>query len=137
MSVDSPSVIEISDFIETNVMEKDFFSNFKKSDLENMKPHFPKGTVFRSPDSKTKTDLASDIWIQFPEYPFKYLKLEFPFPNFITQFFKSTNMSYGQASPMLWRILFVLNIIMTNRKLELKVPDLGIVYTLTTFGSGF
>ena len=49
----------------------------------------------------------------------------------------STNMSYGQASPMLWRILYVLNIIMADKKLELKVPDLSIVYTLTTFGSGF
>ncbi|MFS8018411.1 hypothetical protein Hanom_Chr15g01391761 [Helianthus anomalus] len=54
-----------------------------------------------------KSDDVSDTWVTFPATPF-LIGLSYPFPAFTQSFFTLTGMSYIQAMPMMWRVLYTL-----------------------------
>src|ERR1043166_8206530 len=128
--------LSTNDFVNTRIVTRHHKCTFKDEDIQNIKKYFPEGTVFRPFDPKIKCDAKSKTWICFPEFPFKNLHLSFPFPPFYQEFFRTTGLSYGQAMPMVWRVLFALNG-MIERKIDLRLPDLKYNYSLQTFGSGY
>ncbi|MFS7943445.1 hypothetical protein Hanom_Chr06g00500361 [Helianthus anomalus] len=48
--------------------------------------------------------MVSNEWSCFNAFPFT-LGIQFPFPDFITEFFNITKISFSQRMPMLWRVL--------------------------------
>ncbi|KAJ0622002.1 hypothetical protein HanIR_Chr01g0015181 [Helianthus annuus] len=95
---------------------------------------FPEGTVFRPFDREIRSDMVSDEWICFNAFPFT-LGLQFPFPDFITEFFDTTKICFSQTMPMLWRVLLVLDQIKNNHIPDLSVHDLPLAYRLRCHGS--
>ncbi|MFS7969576.1 hypothetical protein Hanom_Chr09g00810841 [Helianthus anomalus] len=65
----------------------------------------------------------------FNAFPFT-LGLQFPFPDFITEFFHITKISFSQTIPMLWRVLLVLDQIKNAHIPDLSVHDLPLAYRL-------
>ncbi|MFS8034438.1 hypothetical protein Hanom_Chr17g01581151 [Helianthus anomalus] len=61
---------------------------------------FPKGTMFRLFHREIRSDMVSNEWLCFNAFPF-ILGLQFPFPDFITEFFRITKISFSQTMPML------------------------------------
>ncbi|MFS7943444.1 hypothetical protein Hanom_Chr06g00500351 [Helianthus anomalus] len=99
-------------FIHQNILqdpEKEICS-FNSAHLSALKISgiFPKGTVFQSFDWEIRSDMVSNEWSCFNAFPFT-LGLQFPFPDFITEFFNITKISFSQTMPMLWRVLLVLD----------------------------
>ncbi|KAJ0682489.1 hypothetical protein HanPI659440_Chr16g0647911 [Helianthus annuus] len=90
---------------------------------------FPKGTVFRPFDREIRSDMVSDEWLCFNAFPFT-LGLQFPFSDFITEFFNVTKVCFSQTMPMLWRVLSVLDQIKNNHIPDLSVHDLPLAYRL-------
>ncbi|KAM0031782.1 hypothetical protein Hdeb2414_s0017g00512961 [Helianthus debilis subsp. tardiflorus] len=78
--------------------------------------------------------MVSDEWLCFNAFPFT-LGLQFPFPNFITEFFPITKINFSQTMPMLWRVLLVLDRIKNTHILDLSVHDLPLAYRLRCHGS--
>ncbi|MCQ7285399.1 hypothetical protein NP026_23875, partial [Salmonella enterica] len=95
---------------------------------------FPKGTVFRPFDREIRSDMVSDEWLCFNAFPFT-LGLQFPFSDFITEFFNVTKICFSQTMPMLWRVLSVLDQIKNNHIPDLSVHDLPLAYRLRCHGS--
>ena len=95
---------------------------------------FPEGTVFRPFDREIRSDMVSSEWICFSAFPFT-LGLQFPFPDFISEFFNITKISFSQTMPMLWRVLSVLDQIKRNHIPDLSVHDLPLAYRLRCHGS--
>ncbi|MFS8023332.1 hypothetical protein Hanom_Chr16g01450201 [Helianthus anomalus] len=62
---------------------------------------FPKGTVFRPFAREIRSEMVSNEWLCFNAFPFT-LGLRFPFPDFITEFFHITKISFSQTMPMLF-----------------------------------
>jgi hypothetical protein len=95
---------------------------------------FPGETVIKGPDPLMKADLVSPNWIAFPEYPFT-LGLKYPFPDIVSDFFKVTGISFIQAMPIIWRVLYWINQMNQNKKLNIGIGELASVYDLSTYGS--
>ncbi|KAJ0782056.1 hypothetical protein HanLR1_Chr01g0003761 [Helianthus annuus] len=124
-------------FIHQNILqdpEKDICT-FDSAHLSALKTSgiFSKGTVFWPFDREIRSDMVSDEWICFNAFPFT-LGLQFPFPDFITEFFDSTKICFSQTMPMLWRVLLVLDQI-KNRIPDLSIHDLPLAYRLRCHGS--
>ena len=114
-------------FIHQNILqdpEKEICT-FDSAHLSALKTSgiFPKGTVFRPFDREIRSDMVSDEWICFNAFPFT-LGLQFPFPDFITEFFDTTKICFSQTMPMLWRVLLVLDQIKNNHIPDLSIHDL-------------
>ncbi|KAF5809935.1 hypothetical protein HanRHA438_Chr04g0173281 [Helianthus annuus] len=90
---------------------------------------FPEGTVFRPYDREIRSDMASTEWLCFNAFPFT-LGLRFPFPDFISEFFRITNLSFSQTMPVLWRVLLVLDQIKNAHIPNLSIHDLPLAYRL-------
>ncbi|KAF5772522.1 hypothetical protein HanXRQr2_Chr13g0577991 [Helianthus annuus] len=95
---------------------------------------FPEGTVFRPFDREIQSDMVSKECLCFNAFPFT-LGLQFPFPDFITEFFNITKISFSQTMPMLWRVLLVLDRIKNTHIPDLSVHDLPLAYRLRCHGS--
>ncbi|KAF5774321.1 hypothetical protein HanRHA438_Chr13g0609571 [Helianthus annuus] len=95
---------------------------------------FPEGMVFRPFDREIRLDMVSNEWLCFNAFPFT-LGLRFPFPDFFTEFFHITKISFSQTMPMLWRVLLVLDRIKNAHIPDLSVPDLPLAYWLRCHGS--
>ena len=95
---------------------------------------FPEGAEFRPFDRELRSDASSSEWLCFNAFPFT-LGLRFPFSDFITEFFRTTGLSFSQTMPMLWRVLIVLDRIKNTHIPELSVNDLPIAYRLRSHGS--
>ena len=81
-----------------------------------------------------KADLISPNWIAFPEYPFT-LGLKYPFPGIISEFYKVTGLSFIQAMPIIWRVLYWINQLNQSKKLNIGVEEVASFYDLSTYGS--
>ncbi|KAM0060978.1 hypothetical protein Hdeb2414_s0004g00130531 [Helianthus debilis subsp. tardiflorus] len=95
---------------------------------------FPEGTVFRPYDREIRSDMSSTEWLCFNAFPFT-LGLQFPFPDFITDFFRITSLSFSQTMPMLCRVLLVLDRIKNAHIPELSVNGLPLAYRLRSHRS--
>ena len=81
-----------------------------------------------------KADLVSPNWIAFAEYAFT-LGLTYPCSSIVSDFFTVTGLSFIQAMPIIWRVLYWINLLNENKKLNIGVEELASVYDLQTYGS--
>ena len=95
---------------------------------------FPAKTIFHPFDQNLRSDMISKRWICFPATPFK-LGFSYPFPDFVNEFFQRTGLSYIQAMPMLWRVLFMVNHLKNLHSLDFDIEELASVYEIKSHGS--
>lgn len=95
---------------------------------------FSNEVFFKPFDPKSQPDLASLSWLYFSGYPFG-LGLKYPFPRVISKFFEITQISYIQAMPIVWRVLFWIEKLNQSRGLDIVLVKLAHVYDVATFGN--
>ncbi|KAJ0753208.1 hypothetical protein HanPI659440_Chr09g0333131 [Helianthus annuus] len=107
---------------------------FTDPEVDQFRPCFPDGTIFRPFDSSTKSDCVSDTWITFPAAPFQ-IGFTYPFPVFTQGFFTLTGLCYIQAMVMVWRVLYTLEHIVEQEGIDIGMSELSQLYTLVSHDS--
>ncbi|KAF5795563.1 hypothetical protein HanRHA438_Chr08g0352611 [Helianthus annuus] len=107
---------------------------FTDPEIDRLYTCFTQGTTFRSFDSSTKSDSISPIWVCFPTIPFQ-IGYTYPFPDLTQRFFTLTGMCYSQAMPMLWRVLYTIEQIISDEGLDFNISELSHLYSLVSHGS--
>ncbi|KAJ0681582.1 hypothetical protein HanPI659440_Chr16g0637601 [Helianthus annuus] len=134
----SQTVNSVPTFNEQNLLkepQKEVCS-FDNADIAALKASgaFPAGAVIRPFDREDRSDVYSDEWVCFLAYPFS-IGLRYPFPAFISRFFKLYSLSYAQTMPMVWRLLITLDQIKSRHVPDLCIENLPIRYRLRSHGS--
>ncbi|KAJ0835764.1 hypothetical protein HanRHA438_Chr16g0759151 [Helianthus annuus] len=134
----SQTVNSVPTFNEQNLLkepQKEVCS-FDNADIAALKASgaFPAGAVIRPLDREDRSDVYSDEWVCFLAYPFS-IGLRYPFPAFISRFFKLYSLSYAQTMPMVWRVLITLDQIKSCHVPDLCIENLPIRYRLRSHGS--
>ncbi|KAJ0434276.1 hypothetical protein HanIR_Chr17g0879721 [Helianthus annuus] len=99
---------------------------FTDAHVDRIRHCFPADAIFKSFTSTALSDFVSDTWVAFPATPFT-IGYSYPFPAFTQSFFSLTGISYIQAMPMIWRVLYTFE--------RIRMAELADLYDLTTFGS--
>ncbi|KAJ0808758.1 hypothetical protein HanPI659440_Chr01g0006871 [Helianthus annuus] len=107
---------------------------FSDAHVDKIRHCFPANAVFKSFDPTALSDFVSDVWVAFPATPFA-IGYSYPFPDFTQSFFSLTGISYIQAMPMIWRVLYTFERIIEQEGIDLGMAELAEFYDLTTFGS--
>ncbi|KAJ0931512.1 hypothetical protein HanPSC8_Chr04g0162461 [Helianthus annuus] len=107
---------------------------FSDAHVDKIRHCFPANVVFKSFDPTALSDFVSDVWVAFPATPFA-IGYSYPFPDFTQSFFSLTGISYIQAMPMIWRVLYTFERIIEQEGIDLGMAELAELYDLTTFGS--
>ena len=107
---------------------------FTDAHIDRIRHCFPADAIFKSFTPTALSDFVSDTWVAFPVTPFT-IGYSYPFPAFTQSFFSLTGMSYIQAMPMIWRVLYTLERIIEQGGIDLGMAELAEMYDLTTFGS--
>ncbi|KAJ0617044.1 hypothetical protein HanIR_Chr02g0097151 [Helianthus annuus] len=107
---------------------------FTDAHVDRIRHCFPADAVFKSFTSTALSDFVSDTWVIFPATPF-IIGYSYPFPAFTQSFFSLTGISYIQAMPMIWRVLYTFERIIEQEGIDLGMAELAALYDLTTFGS--
>ncbi|KAJ0840715.1 hypothetical protein HanPSC8_Chr14g0622081 [Helianthus annuus] len=107
---------------------------FTDAHVDRIRHCFPADAVFKSFTSTALSDFVSDAWVVFPATPFT-IGYSYPFPAFTQSFFSLTGISYIQAMPMIWRVLYTFERIIEQEGIDLGMAELAELYDLTTFGS--
>ncbi|KAJ0883282.1 hypothetical protein HanPSC8_Chr10g0419701 [Helianthus annuus] len=102
--------------------------------IDRIRHCFPADTVFKSFSPIALSDFISDTWVAFPATPFT-IGYSYPFPAFTQSFFSLTVISYIQAMPMIWRVLYTFERTIEQEGIDLGMAELAELYDLTTFGS--
>ena len=102
--------------------------------IDKIRHCFSANTLFKSFDPTALSDYISETWVAFPVTPF-LIGYSYPFPQFTQSFFSLTGISYIQAMPMIWRVLYTLERIIGQEGIDLGMAELAEMYDLTTFGS--
>ncbi|KAJ0766173.1 hypothetical protein HanPI659440_Chr08g0312451 [Helianthus annuus] len=126
---DSP--LKSQGIIKDSPMERCCFSD---AHVDKIRYCFPANAVFKSFDPTALSDFVSDVWVAFPATPFA-IGYSYPFPDFTQSFFSLTGISYIQAMPMIWRVLYTFERIIEQEGIDLGMAELAEFYDLTTFGS--
>ncbi|KAJ0466991.1 hypothetical protein HanIR_Chr14g0678291 [Helianthus annuus] len=79
---------------------------FTDPQVDRIRHCFPSNTSFKPFDPTVLSDYISKTWVAFPVTPFM-IGYSYPFPEFTQSFFSLTGISYIQAMPMIWRVLYV------------------------------
>jgi hypothetical protein len=95
---------------------------------------FLRSAAIRAHDTHVRSDFISATWVCFLAYPFT-IGFKYPFPAFVSTFFETTGLSYAQAMSVVWRILHVLNHLVEDLGLDIRIFDLATLYNLRTYGS--
>ncbi|KAJ0761649.1 hypothetical protein HanOQP8_Chr04g0152361 [Helianthus annuus] len=103
-------------------------------EIDRLNTCFPPGTIFRPFDLSTKSDYVSPVWVCFPAIPFQ-IGYIYPFPEFSQRFFTLTGLCYSQAMPMLWRLLYTLEQIISDEGLDFNLSELSHMYALVSHES--
>ncbi|KAJ0547557.1 hypothetical protein HanIR_Chr08g0373511 [Helianthus annuus] len=101
--------------------------------IDRIRHCFPANAVFKSFTPTALSDSVSDTWVAFPATPFT-IGYSYPFPLFTQSFFSLTGISYIQAMPMIWRVLYTFERIIEQEGIDLGMAVLAALYDLTTFG---
>ncbi|KAJ0847739.1 hypothetical protein HanPSC8_Chr13g0548731 [Helianthus annuus] len=125
-SGDSPSPFVNQNLISHPGKEVCSFNNADIAALRNSSA-FPDKAIIRPFDRSIRSDVSSNELICFIAYPFS-LGLQYPFPEFIMEFFQTTGLCFAQTMPMVRRILLTLNQIKTFHVPDLCIEDLPIAY---------
>ncbi|KAJ0831077.1 hypothetical protein HanPSC8_Chr15g0662831 [Helianthus annuus] len=126
---DSP--LKSQGIIKDSPMERCCFTDIQ---IDKIRHCFPVNVVFKSFDPTALSDFVSDTWVAFPATPF-LIGYSYPFPTFTQSFFSLTGISYIQAMPMIWRVLYTFERIIEQEGIDLGMSELAEFYDLTTFGS--
>ncbi|KAJ0898977.1 hypothetical protein HanRHA438_Chr08g0362971 [Helianthus annuus] len=126
---DSP--LKSQGIIKDSPMERCCFTDIQ---IDKIRHCFPANVVFKPLDPTALSDLVSDVWVAFPATPF-LIGYSYPFPMFTQSFFSLTGISYIQAMPMIWRVLYTFERIIEQEGIDLGMSELAELYDLTTFGS--
>ncbi|KAF5755951.1 hypothetical protein HanXRQr2_Chr17g0808801 [Helianthus annuus] len=102
--------------------------------IDRIRHCFPANTIFKSFTPTALSDFVSDSWVAFPVTLFT-IGYTYPFPAFTQPFFSLTGISYIQAMPMIWRVLYTHERIIEQEGIDLGMAELAELYDLTTFGS--
>ena len=102
--------------------------------IDRIRHCFPANAVFKSFTPTALSDSVSDTWVAFPATPFT-IGYSYPFPLFTQSFFSLTGISYIQAMPMIWRVLYTFERIIEQEGIDLGMAELAEFYDLATFGS--
>jgi hypothetical protein len=78
----------------------------------------------RAHDAQVRSDFISTTLVCFLAYPFT-IGFKYPFPPFISKFFETTGLSYAQAMPVVWRISHILNHLVEDLGLDIRISDLA------------
>ena len=129
-------VSSLEEFSDQKILGLEETCSYTHDDIDKLlrSDAFPGETVIKGPDPLLKADLISPNWIAFPEYPFT-LGLKYPFPGIVSEFFKVTGISFIQAMPIIWCVLYWINQLNQSKKLYIGVEELASVYDLSTYGS--
>ena len=135
MSSSSQFKTDVPDFQPQNLLKEPIkeICKFTDVEIESISSHFPSNTVFHKFDPSISSDSASDRWVCFPVFPFQ-IGYSYPFPEFTSDFFVMTGLSYIQAMPMIWRTLFTNEEIICKKGLRFTVAELSHLYNLVTHG---
>ncbi|KAJ0588960.1 hypothetical protein HanIR_Chr04g0180711 [Helianthus annuus] len=107
---------------------------FTDPQIDKFRHCFPVNTFFKPFDPTVLSDYTSETWVAFPVTPFT-IGYSYPFPQFTQSFFSLSGISYIQAMPMIWRVLYTLERIIEQEGIDLGMSELAEMYDLTTFGS--
>ncbi|KAJ0861983.1 hypothetical protein HanPSC8_Chr12g0512921 [Helianthus annuus] len=107
---------------------------FTDAHVDRIRHCFPADAIFKSFTPTALSDFTSDTWVIFPATPF-IIGYSYPFPAFTQSFFSLTGISYIQAMPMIWRVLYTFERIIEQKGIDLGMAELAALYDLTTFGS--
>ena len=96
-----------NDFSDQAILSYDEVFSFDDEYMESLKAigDFPSDVVFRPFDATVQLDFVSPMWVCFPEYPFT-LGLTYPYSGIVRDFSSTTQISYVQVMPVVWKILF-------------------------------
>ncbi|MFS7951131.1 hypothetical protein Hanom_Chr07g00591351 [Helianthus anomalus] len=110
--------------------------SFDNADISALRASdaFPPGAIIRPFDRNIRSDVSSKESICFFAYPFS-IGLRYHLSDFIVRFYHLTGLSFAQTMPMVWRVLVVLDQIMTHHIPDLCIEDLPIAYRLRSHGS--
>jgi hypothetical protein len=130
------SISSPSDFFDQNIIVNEELCTYGDLEIQSLfeNESFPEGTEIRPYDPKVKSDFVSSTWVAFPDYPFS-LGLKYPFTGLIAEFVEVTKISYIQAMPVIWRILYWINLLNEKNEMKIGVNELASVYDLQTHGS--
>ena len=126
---DSP--LKSQGIIKDSPMERCCFTDIQ---IDKIRHCFPANVVFKPFDPTALSDFVSDTWVAFPATPF-LIGYSYPFPTFTQSFFSLTGISFIQAMPMIWRVLYTFERIIEQEGIDLGMSELAELYDLTTFGS--
>ncbi|KAJ0734901.1 hypothetical protein HanPI659440_Chr11g0425701 [Helianthus annuus] len=126
---DSP--LKSQGIIRDSPMERCCFTDIQ---IDKIRHCFPANVVFKPFDPTALSDFVSDTWVAFPATPF-LIGYSYPFPTFTQSFFSLAGISYIQAMPMIWRVLYTFERIIEQEGIDLGMSELAELYDLTTFGS--
>ncbi|KAF5816907.1 hypothetical protein HanXRQr2_Chr02g0046811 [Helianthus annuus] len=126
---DSP--LKSQGIIKDSPMERCCFTDIQ---IDKIRHCFPANVVFKPFDPTALSDFVSDTWVAFPATPF-LIGYSYPFPTFTQSFFSLAGISYIQAMPMIWRVLYTFERIIEQEGIDLGMSELAELYDLTTFGS--
>ncbi|KAJ0561078.1 hypothetical protein HanHA300_Chr06g0218761 [Helianthus annuus] len=104
---------------------------FTDPEVDQFYTRFPPNTIFRAFDSSAKGDCVSSTWVCFPAALFQ-TGYSFPFPEFTQCFFTLTGLSYSQAMPMLWRVLYTFERLIRYEGLSFGLSELANLYNLVS-----
>ncbi|MFS8021107.1 hypothetical protein Hanom_Chr16g01423521 [Helianthus anomalus] len=107
---------------------------FTDPEIESLSPCFPPEIVFRPFNSSVRSDAISPIWFCFLALPF-LLGYSYHFPDLTRRFFTMAGISYGQAMPMLCRVLYTIEEIIKAEDPDFNFSELSHLYSLVTHGS--
>jgi hypothetical protein len=137
-SLSSPLGDSLRDFKAQNLFTNPGDEIYSFSDLEIAQLKsigaFPPDTEIHPFDKNVHFDFYSKTWVCFLAFPFT-LGLRYPFTPLISEFFQVTGLSYAQAMPVIWRILFVLSNLDETHRIDIRASDLATVFNLRTHGS--
>ncbi|MFS7965178.1 hypothetical protein Hanom_Chr08g00759061 [Helianthus anomalus] len=93
---------------------------FTDPEIESLFPSFPPETVFWPFDPSVHSNVISPVWGCFPALPF-LLGYFYPFSDLTQRFFTLTRISYSQAMPILWRVLYTVEEIIKAEDLDFNL----------------
>ncbi|KAJ0820207.1 hypothetical protein HanPSC8_Chr16g0705161 [Helianthus annuus] len=126
---DSP--LKSQGIIEDSAKER---CSFSEPQIDRIRHYFLASTVFKTFDPTVLSDFVSETWVAFPVTPFM-IGYSYPFPDFTQSFFSLTGISYIQAMPMMWRVLYTLERIIEHEGIDLGMSELAEMYNLLSNGS--
>jgi hypothetical protein len=128
----------VKDFVDQKIIPRnsDELCLFDHRDIEALLKSnaFPKNAIIKPFDRNDKADFKSKTWVCFLHFPFS-IGMTYPFPPLVNEFFETTKLAYSQTMPMVWRILYSIDLLNKKKGLDIGLPEIAACYQLRTHGN--